>query len=113
MLDPINPFGLQRPCQGQLLLFNYVYYITLQEPIFLLFFSLQSAYGRREEFFLFGCVMESTMLDKRISDKSIQFELSMGNAGNSLDGQMISSAGKGEDGDDTSIAMSEDMGNYS
>ena len=73
-------------------------------------FLFQSAYGRREEFFLFGCVMEATMLDKRISDKSIQFELSMGNAGNSLDGQMVSATEKDAEGDSTSIAMSDDTG---
>ena len=49
--------------------------------------SFQSAYGRREEFYLFASVMEATMLDKRLSDKSLQLELTVGNAGNSLDGQ--------------------------
>ena len=34
--------------------------------------ALQSAYGRREEFYLFASVMEATMLDKRLSDKSLQ-----------------------------------------
>jgi otoferlin len=34
--------------------------------------------------------MDATMIDKRLSDKSIQFEISMGNAGNSLDGQIHS-----------------------
>ena len=33
---------------------------------------MQSAYGRREEFYLFASVMEATMLDKRLSDKSLQ-----------------------------------------
>ena len=41
---------------------------------------------------MFGCIMNATMIDKRMSDKSIQFEVSLGNAGNSLDGQ-IPSAG--------------------
>ncbi len=32
----------------------------------------QAAYGRREEFFMFGCIMEATMIDRRMSDKAIQ-----------------------------------------
>ena len=69
------------------------------------YFNWQAAYGRREEFFLFASVMEATMIDKRMSEKSIQFELSMGNAGNTLDGQIASaaaSAAAGEEGDDAS-----------
>ena len=30
------------------------------------------------------------MIDKKMSDKPVQFEISMGNAGNSIDGQMQS-----------------------
>ena len=52
----------------------------------------KSAYGRREEFFLFGCIMESTMIDRRLADKAIHFEISIGNAGNSLDGELQSGA---------------------
>jgi hypothetical protein len=33
---------------------------------------LQSAYGKKEEFFLFGCIMDCTMIDKRLSDKPLQ-----------------------------------------
>ena len=39
---------------------------------------LQSAAGRPEEFFLFGCILEATMIDKRIGDKPMKFELSIG-----------------------------------
>ncbi|ESO89647.1 hypothetical protein LOTGIDRAFT_125029, partial [Lottia gigantea] len=45
-----------------------------------------NAAGKPEEYFLFGCVMESTMIDKKMSDKSLHFEISIGNAGNVLDG---------------------------
>ena len=38
----------------------------------------QSAAGRPEEFFLFGSILEATMIDKRIGDKPIKFELSIG-----------------------------------
>ena len=68
----------------------------------------QAAYGRREEFFLFSCVMDATMIDKRMSDKAIQFELSMGNAGNTLDGQIPTSKH-----DDTDSNVSEDLGEFS
>ena len=40
-----------------------------------------------EDFFLFGCIMDATMIDKRLSDKPIHFEISMGNAGNNIDGE--------------------------
>ena len=69
------------------------------------FFIFQAAYGRREEFFLFGCVMEAAMIDKRMSDKGIQFELSMGNAGNTLDGQVQSAKA-----DETDASVREDLG---
>ena len=45
-------------------------------------------YNKKDEFFLFGCVMEATMIDKRLADKPISFEISMGNSGNTLDGQL-------------------------
>jgi len=69
------------------------------------FSSLQAAYGRREEFFLFGCVMESTMIDRRMSDKAIQFEVSVGNAGNTLDGH-VGSGDRGGGADDEATSVS-------
>jgi hypothetical protein len=55
--------------------------------------------------------MEATMLDKRLSDKAISFELSLGNAGNSLDGQVVPAGGKqDESADDSTIVMTEDLG---
>jgi hypothetical protein len=46
----------------------------------------ESSYCKNEEYFLFSTVLEASMLDKKISDRPVFFELSMGNAGNSLDG---------------------------
>ncbi|XP_063373180.1 otoferlin-like [Cydia amplana] len=43
-------------------------------------------FGKNEEFFLFASVYDANMIDKRLTDKPIQFELSIGNSGNSLDG---------------------------
>ena len=37
------------------------------------------------------------MIDKRMSDKAIQFEVSVGNAGNTLDGQVASAKTQGDD----------------
>uniref|UniRef100_A0A8C8WMT2 Fer-1 like family member 6 n=1 Tax=Panthera leo TaxID=9689 RepID=A0A8C8WMT2_PANLE len=39
-----------------------------------------------EEFLLFGAFFEATMIDRRIGDKPISFEVSIGNFGNLLDG---------------------------
>ncbi|XP_038216884.1 otoferlin-like [Zerene cesonia] len=44
------------------------------------------SFEKNEEFFLFGSIFDANMIDKGISDKPIHFELSIGNAGNSLDG---------------------------
>lgn len=46
----------------------------------------ESSYCKNEEFFLFSTVFEATMLDRKLNDRQVYFELSMGNAGNSLDG---------------------------
>uniref|UniRef100_A0A8C2PD07 C2 domain-containing protein n=1 Tax=Capra hircus TaxID=9925 RepID=A0A8C2PD07_CAPHI len=39
-----------------------------------------------EEFLLFGAFFEATMIDRRIGDKPISFEVSIGNFGNLIDG---------------------------
>ncbi|KAL0280303.1 UNVERIFIED_CONTAM: hypothetical protein PYX00_001638 [Menopon gallinae] len=46
----------------------------------------ESSYGRNEEFFLFSSILDASMIDKKLSDRPISFEISIGNAGNSLDG---------------------------
>ncbi|KAL3867777.1 hypothetical protein ACJMK2_040627 [Sinanodonta woodiana] len=46
----------------------------------------ESAAGHQEEYFLFGCFLEGSMIDRKMGDKPIHFELSIGNAGNVLDG---------------------------
>ncbi|CAK1588293.1 unnamed protein product [Parnassius mnemosyne] len=46
----------------------------------------ETSFGKNEEFFLFGSIFDANMIDKRLVDKPLQFELSIGNAGNSLDG---------------------------
>ncbi|XP_069993363.1 otoferlin-like isoform X1 [Penaeus vannamei] len=46
----------------------------------------ESNYGKMEEFLMFASVQEATMIDRKVCDKPLSFELSLGNAGNSLDG---------------------------
>ena len=49
------------------------------------------------------------MIDKRFSDKPIHFELSMGNAGNTLDGQIISAAAKGDGEGESTTTTTDDV----
>lgn len=46
----------------------------------------ETSYSKNEEFFLFSTIYEASMLDRKLHDKQVYFELSLGNAGNSLDG---------------------------
>ncbi|XP_053394702.1 otoferlin-like isoform X2 [Mercenaria mercenaria] len=46
----------------------------------------ENATGRYEEYFLFGCILEASMIERKIGDKPVHFEMSVGNAGNVLDG---------------------------
>ncbi|XP_041358290.1 otoferlin-like [Gigantopelta aegis] len=47
----------------------------------------ENAAGRPDEYFLFATYLESSMIDKKaIGDKPVHFEISIGNAGNVLDG---------------------------
>ncbi|XP_062825265.1 otoferlin isoform X4 [Anolis carolinensis] len=42
--------------------------------------------GKMEEFFLFGSLLEATMIDRKNGDKPINFEVTIGNYGNEIDG---------------------------
>ncbi|CAB1340033.1 unnamed protein product, partial [Coregonus sp. 'balchen'] len=53
-----------------------------------------SATGKIEEFFLFGSFLEATMIDRKIGDKPISFEVTIGNYGNQIDGVSKPSAAK-------------------
>ncbi|XP_040920166.1 otoferlin isoform X1 [Toxotes jaculatrix] len=54
----------------------------------------ESATGKIEEFFLFGSFLEATMIDRKIGDKAISFEITIGNYGNQIDGVSKPSSGK-------------------
>ncbi|KAK4877630.1 hypothetical protein RN001_010136 [Aquatica leii] len=46
----------------------------------------ETAYGKNEEFFLFATILDASMIEKRLGDKPMYFEISIGNAGNAMDG---------------------------
>ncbi|XP_023256212.1 otoferlin-like, partial [Seriola lalandi dorsalis] len=54
----------------------------------------ESATGKIEEFFLFGSFLEATMIDRKIGDKTISFEITIGNYGNQIDGVSKPSSAK-------------------
>lgn len=59
----------------------------------------ESSYAKVEDFFLFSTLMEATMIDRKLADKPVYFELSIGNAGNSLDGHNESQCAVGDEGE--------------
>lgn len=44
------------------------------------------SYGKNEEFFLFASILDASMIDKKLGEKPVYFEISIGNAGNAIDG---------------------------
>ncbi|KAL3275045.1 hypothetical protein HHI36_019817, partial [Cryptolaemus montrouzieri] len=50
----------------------------------------EESYAKNEEFFLFTTIMGASMIDKKLGDKPVYLEISMGNAGNAIDGQNTS-----------------------
>ncbi|XP_041828567.1 otoferlin-like [Melanotaenia boesemani] len=57
----------------------------------------ESATGKVEEFFLFGSFLEATMIDRKIGDKPMNFEVTIGYYGNEIDG-VIQPKTKGKKG---------------
>lgn len=51
----------------------------------------ETSYGKNEEFFLFATILDASMIDKKLGDKPVYFELTIGNAGNVIDGHNESS----------------------
>ncbi|CAJ1074494.1 Hypothetical predicted protein [Xyrichtys novacula] len=61
----------------------------------------ETATGKVEEFFLFGSFLEATMIDRKIGDKPINFEVTIGYYGNEIDGiAQPKTKGKKSDGDE-------------
>ena len=38
----------------------------------------QSAGGRQDEYFLYGCFLEASMIERKVGDKPVHFEISIG-----------------------------------
>lgn len=53
------------------------FFFFLHLFLFYLFFP-QTATGKVEDFFLFGSFLEATMIDRKIGDKPISFEVTIG-----------------------------------
>ncbi|XP_052861524.1 otoferlin-like [Anopheles cruzii] len=60
----------------------------------------ESSYCKSDVFALFATVLEASMLDRKVCDRSVYFELSIGNAGNSLDGHNESATSNMDDDDE-------------
>ncbi|XP_069829285.1 otoferlin isoform X8 [Dendropsophus ebraccatus] len=56
--------------------------------------------GKMEEFFLFGAFLEATMVDRKSGDKPINFEVTIGNYGNQVDGTTRPGLRKKKEGGD-------------
>ncbi|XP_040204321.1 otoferlin isoform X5 [Rana temporaria] len=56
--------------------------------------------GKMEEFFLFGAFLEATMIDRKSGDKPINFEVTIGNYGNQVDGTTRPNLRKKKEGSD-------------
>ncbi|XP_030765645.1 otoferlin-like isoform X2 [Sitophilus oryzae] len=50
----------------------------------------EASYAKNEEFFLFTTILDASMIDKKLGDKPVYFEVSIGNAGNAIDGHNTS-----------------------
>lgn len=55
------------------------------------------SYCKNEEFFLFMTILDASMIDKKLGEKPIFFELSIGNAGNMIDGHNESNSQEDHD----------------
>ncbi|XP_053105912.1 otoferlin isoform X14 [Hemicordylus capensis] len=63
--------------------------------------------GKMEEFFLFGSFLEATMIDRKNGDKPINFEVTIGNYGNEIDGMSKPIIKRKKDGGDGNEEESE------
>ncbi|XP_054675264.1 otoferlin isoform X11 [Grus americana] len=69
--------------------------------------------GKMEEFFLFGAFLEATMIDRKIGDKPINFEVTIGNYGNQIDGMTKPNLRRKKEGGDGDEEESELLQNSS
>lgn len=67
----------------------------------------ESSYGKNEEFFLFSTILNASMIDKKLADKPVYFEISIGNAGNAIDGNNESKKEPGNESDSDELGKFE------
>lgn len=60
------------------MLFANSLFLTYQYGVDIWSLCLQNATGRYEEYFLFGCLLEASMIERKIGDKPVHFEMSVG-----------------------------------
>lgn len=63
-------------------------------------FCFQASYGKAEEFFLFCSILDASMIERKLGEKPLFFEISIGNAGNVIDGHNDSQCVEGADQSD-------------
>lgn len=63
--------------------------------------TFQLAYGKTEDFFLFCSILDASMIDRKLGEKPLFFEISIGNAGNIIDGHNDSLCTEGSEQSDT------------
>ncbi|KAF5301719.1 hypothetical protein FQA39_LY10650 [Lamprigera yunnana] len=70
----------------------------------------EAAYGKNEEFFLFATILDASMIEKKLGDKPMYFEISIGNAGNAMDGHNQSTQDQiGYDSDELDSVVTDNL----
>ncbi|XP_008199102.2 otoferlin isoform X1 [Tribolium castaneum] len=72
----------------------------------------EASYAKNEEFFLFATILDASMIDKKLGDKPVYFEISIGNAGNAIDGHNESTREHYDSDSDELEAVSTDSGSW-
>ncbi|XP_045464673.1 otoferlin-like isoform X3 [Harmonia axyridis] len=72
----------------------------------------EESYAKNDEYFLFTTIMGASMIDKKFGDKPVYLELSMGNAGNAIDGQNTSVKEHYDSDSDELESVSTDSGSW-
>jgi len=66
-----------------------------------------TAAGKEDNFQLYACIYEASMIERKAGEKNVQFEMTIGNHGNTIDGQFVRDDMKDEaDGEDERFIQS-------
>ncbi|XP_018569831.1 otoferlin-like [Anoplophora glabripennis] len=72
----------------------------------------ETSYAKNEEFFLFATILEASMIDRKLGEKPVYFEISIGNAGNAIDGHNESAREHYDSDSDELEAVSSDSASW-